>query len=862
MKKLALVVALTVAAITYSHAQVDQHLIDSLKKLAQKFQNTNVRAAMSKNPDSMMKAVQGLIHLSDSARSSTIKNAMKNAPVPDAAQKYLKDYNGGDTSYTPIYLYGRMYQKSGRPGWSDNYYNATVKCSSQKAPLTLIGSTYSVTLLASAPTMQMAKNVTDNKVKGGLATYMKQRVDLTANSTFVHTAYERTDKAGYELVSQSEDHDISDPNPQVQFIFSYDTLTNIGSVSCIRIKNAHHNARIQEFNPDGTTLSNQVRTRTENNDFLNTVGVAAYTDDKTWNLAAMDKNKAAADLDKLTGGQISGAKIVDDGQPKPILTIKREPYGFDLNCKYTEIHNGQTTIININAFIGKSQPDVEAIIYPIVPMTDSKNYTYEHWLPKGPKVNGSSPADEGDTKLAFKLKIVDRKDPAKTFHNYTVDWRLDEVTKYAGYCNNYPKYTGMFDMKADLRFANETKASDYFQGVTDNDAPTLPGKGEFGTVRINCMDYGAWGKLTAQVTLEDGTLIETADPYYDEMKDYLAIPFDNDENRLADWWEDSLGIKHSNHPLTWDEDNKPDKQRDNGDGYSLFEEYRGFAVHNANSGIDTFARTDPFFKDVFIYDQDNLFKLAYQNQNPAKLRWHYVTKDQIVFLDDDKLNAMHRWVNFNKVPEYYYANQYSIVLMKRAGTNPCTYGNGEDAVGVTYGRDEFCDCNKLTKPGNAAPDQWTSPVKNHIETIIWDGRITSELEGMDENKIAIAHGVQLQNAVRHEIGHYLGIQHHHTTSTNKNGVKYWNNSMDGDPNCVMRNATPDESGDENYLTKEFSKYCGPYENGFLNTPVVRYGPDGKTPMLNSKGEVRHLNQATPTISSDDCFGQITVKSKP
>jgi len=864
MRRFTLVAAMMVAVAVHGHSQVvNQHLIDSLKQLAQKFQNTNVRAAMSRNPDSMMKAVQGLIHLSDSARTSTIKEAMKKAPVPDAALKYLKDYNGGDTSYTPIYFYGKMYQKFGDPGWNDNYYNATIKCTSKKAPLTLIGSTYTVTLLAIAPTTEMAKSVTDNKVPGSLAKYVKQRVDLTANSSFVHTTYERTQKAGINLVSQSEDHSAPDGNPpQVQFIFSYDTLTNIGSVSCMRISNAHHHATKQELNPNGSSIGNEVLTKTENNDFTNTVAVAAYTDDKTWNLAAMDQNKANADLDKLTGGRISGSHIVDDGKPKPILTITREQYGFDLNCRYTETHDRQTTVITINAFIGKSQPDVEAIIYPIVPMTDSKNYTYEHWLPKGPKVDGTSPAEEGDTKLGFKLKIVDRKEPGKVYHNYTVDWRLEEVTKYDGYCNNYPKYTGMTDTKPDLRFAKETKNNQYFNNVTDNDAPTVAGKGEFGEVHINCMDYGAWGKLTAQVTLQDGTLLETADPYYDETKDYLTIPFDNDDNRLADWWEDSLHIKHLNHPLTWDEDNKPDKQRDNGDGYSLFEEYRGFAVHNANSGIDTFARTDPFFKDIFVYDPDKLFKLAYENQNPSKLRWHYVTKDQIVFLDNDKLNENHRWVNFQKVSEYYYANQYAIVLMKKAGTNPCTYGDGANAVGVTYARNEYCACNGLVQPGSATPDQWTSPVKNHIETIIWDGRITSELEGMNENSISLAHGVQLQNAVRHEIGHYLGIQHHHTTSPDKRGVSYWNNSMDGDPNCVMRNANPDESGDENYLTKELLKYCGPAETGFLNMPVVRYGPDGTTPMLNSHGEVRHVNQAIPMISVDNCYGQISVKSKP
>ena len=63
----------------------------------------------------------------------------------------------------------------------------------------------------------------------------------------------------------------------------------------------------------------------------------------------------------------------------------------------------------------------------------------------------------------------------------------------------------------------------------------------------------------------------------------------------------------SGHPLTWDEDSKPEKQKDNGDGYTLFEEYRGFAVHKPNETAadkqDVFVRTDPDQKDVFIYDR-------------------------------------------------------------------------------------------------------------------------------------------------------------------------------------------------------------------------------------------------------------------
>ena len=115
------------------------------------------------------------------------------------------------------------------------------------------------------------------------------------------------------------------------------------------------------------------------------------------------------------------------------------------------------------------------------------------------------------------------------------------------------------------------------------------------TVRIKSRDYGAWARLKAEINV-DGVWYKARS---EDDKDYITIPFDKDENHIADQWEQQYGV--SGQAKDADLDEKPEGVgRESGDGFTNYEEYRGVKVHNA------WTELDPGHKDLFIRDETGL----------------------------------------------------------------------------------------------------------------------------------------------------------------------------------------------------------------------------------------------------------------
>jgi hypothetical protein len=74
----------------------------------------------------------------------------------------------------------------------------------------------------------------------------------------------------------------------------------------------------------------------------------------------------------------------------------------------------------------------------------------------------------------------------------------------------------------------------------------------------------------------------------------VVIPFDENGNNIADAWETNNKVK--GNPTNEDQEDIPQGNRKNGDGLTIWEEYRGF-LEDGNH-----IRTDPKKKDFFICD--------------------------------------------------------------------------------------------------------------------------------------------------------------------------------------------------------------------------------------------------------------------
>jgi hypothetical protein len=168
---------------------------------------------------------------------------------------------------------------------------------------------------------------------------------------------------------------------------------------------------------------------------------------------------------------------------------------------------------------------------------------------------------------------------------------LADTSKEQGVCMNYPKgkkATRDYDFRIRPTAGWTVKE----EGQRAEAAKPTPQS----LVVLNCYDYGGWTALMAEADLADGRHL-VGRVKGGARSTQLAIPKDDNHDHIADAWEEDWG---SAPDATADTENRPVGNGVEGDGLSLYEEYRGFRCKKVHT------RTDPIHKDLFVYDPNNL----------------------------------------------------------------------------------------------------------------------------------------------------------------------------------------------------------------------------------------------------------------
>jgi hypothetical protein len=131
---------------------------------------------------------------------------------------------------------------------------------------------------------------------------------------------------------------------------------------------------------------------------------------------------------------------------------------------------------------------------------------------------------------------------------------------------------------------------------------TCDKEGKSATIQIACHDWGAWGKLKAQAKIKGEW--EPAKVAGSGL-DYVRIPYDDDDDHIADSWQADNGV--ADKAPTDDCDKAPTDQTNDGDGLSAYECYRGFNVLDAAGGL-VHVRLDPRRKVLFVLDLSGYFE--------------------------------------------------------------------------------------------------------------------------------------------------------------------------------------------------------------------------------------------------------------
>jgi len=171
-----------------------------------------------------------------------------------------------------------------------------------------------------------------------------------------------------------------------------------------------------------------------------------------------------------------------------------------------------------------------------------------------------------------------------------IKFTLYEVSDEPGSCMNAGSYT---TTDKDLKFANSQTG---FTISENRDEATTTSAVNSATINVYSFDYGAWGKIKAEATVNG--VARTAHIYASGVQ-YATIPRDEDANKIADAWTYNAGAN------TDDADNSPAGDGTNGDNLTRYEEYRGVLVQG------THTRTNPTQKDCFVYDMSAFGTLGY-----------------------------------------------------------------------------------------------------------------------------------------------------------------------------------------------------------------------------------------------------------
>lgn len=237
-----------------------------------------------------------------------------------------------------------------------------------------------------------------------------------------------------------------------------------------------------------------------------------------------------------------------------------------------------------------------------------------------------------------------------------IKFTLFNVSREIGRCLN-DKEDGWYDTRLD--FYIDPMNSDY---SISGDSLSAYGSGQFLNIAIGCSDYGAFGKIKAEVKI-DGVWMDAKDE--NSSNYYINLPADINDNKIADSWE--TDNKVAGETATADGDPQPADQKTNGDGMTNYEEYRGFFCSETAGGIIKHIRMNPKSKEIFVIDDGKLLsKKAWETASGIGV--YYVTEHEVYGnLAGGDIDFKYRWVDFCR--GYAPGNKYAINIIAAPGLN-------------------------------------------------------------------------------------------------------------------------------------------------------------------------------------------------
>jgi len=243
-------------------------------------------------------------------------------------------------------------------------------------------------------------------------------------------------------------------------------------------------------------------------------------------------------------------------------------------------------------------PELELIVEIEGAKASGEATTYEDWLPEGAVNAEKDPAPGARLKLKARLRNKDRS--PVTAEVKRIRFELHETSREPSVALNWPLVQTVSgekpppDPMPDLRLDGRTGKIDQKKQVQTVES-LLVNKGEpVAEAGVDCYDFGAWSTLVVVAELADG---RTVTGHMEKDPDTWAIPLPKRTgvSYIADAWKEQYKITA---PDRSDDESEPEGEPGcNGDGLTLYEEYRGFYENGRH------IRTNPKRKDLFVFNK-------------------------------------------------------------------------------------------------------------------------------------------------------------------------------------------------------------------------------------------------------------------
>jgi len=412
---------------------------------------------------------------------------------------------------------------------------------------------------------------------------------------------------------------------------------------------------------------------------------------------------------------------------------------------------------------------------------------YERWMPEG----YGSKADKHGNFIDIKLKVEDKKQPGKDASNQIkyIVWELpkEEISKLPGYACNAPnEWTNKINTPADhinrladmqLRRLNEQPDT---AAETLADTTTVANNN---TIRVYSFDWGGYARLTAHVYFTDGS--DTYAVEKGNQNNYLLLPKRDGDSKVATYFKQINKVLDKKD--TDDDEKILHDDKFPGDGFTLYEEYRGFMEHGKH------IYGDPNAKDVMIYNGINTdrsrdgimtYEMVLNNYTKQVVKTHHrFTKDEFGLIPltppsteiaasrKYEVEIIHRdkCLNFNNIRELHSVDQHGICMLQTQKRLGFAFASSKtDVLGTPN------DFDFLVISADFRPDAggWTATKVDLND----DGTFT-----VNPNGKSVVTTDQYAMVIAHEMLHNSGVEHHGNNDAygsdraefNYNGNGYW-----------------------------------------------------------------------------------------